>query len=187
MTEVCVNCKAKMFPWESNKTVQGGKTFSLCCSYGAIKLCPFKDPTPNLKKLFDESSSQSKQFLKNIRQYNGLVAMSSRCITGKLTDFSKSKFKGPNIYKMSGQMYHLIPNLLPTEGKKSKFSQIYVYDNECEEKELDNRLKHVKEKEKKGIERETLKLLQRELKNVNPYVQIFNSTAKYFKKTLKRS
>ena len=180
MTEVCFHCKAKMFPWEKYKVVEDGKTFSHCCSYGAIKLVPFKDPTTNLKKLFDEFSSQSKQFLKNIRQYNGLVAMSSRCITGKLTDFSKLKSKGPNIYKMSGQMYHLIPNLLPSKGKKSKFSQIYVYDNECEEKEVDNRLKHVKEKEKKVIDRDTLKLLQRELKKVNPYVKIFKATAKLF-------
>jgi hypothetical protein len=44
---------------------------------------------------------------------------------------------------MSGQMYHLIPNLFPVKGKKYKFSQIYVYDNECEEDELDERLKHV--------------------------------------------
>ena len=93
--------------------------------------------------------------------------MPSKCITGKLTDFSKLRSKGPNIYKMSGQMYHLIPNLLPIEGEKCKFSQIYVYDNECEEKELDNRLKHVKENVKQNIDRETLKLIQKELKKIN--------------------
>ena len=118
MVETCIDCGAKMFPWEKSKLKNKiAKTFSLCCSYGAIKLAPLKDPSPKLKKLFESSSSQSKQFLANIRKYNGLVAMSSKCITGKLTDFSKSKSRGPNIYKMSGQMYHLIPNILPDKGK----------------------------------------------------------------------
>ena len=180
MSEICKSCGAKMFPWENSKVEERGKTFSLCCSYGAIRLNQFKDPSPKMKKLFDENSSQSKQFLKNIRQYNNLVSMSSKCITGKLTDFSKLRSKGPNIYKMSGQMYHLIPNLLPIEGEKCKFSQIYVYDNECEEKELDNRLKHVKENVKQNIDRGTLRLIQKELKKINPYVKTFNATAKIF-------
>ena len=154
MTDICIDCGALMFPWERNKMKNDvDKTFSLCCSYGSIKLTHFKDPSPQLKELFENSSSQSKQFLANIRKYNGLVAMSSKCISGKLTDFSKFKSRGPNIYKMSGQMYHLIPNLLPVEGKNSKFSQIYVYDNECEENELDERLKYVKEKDKKKVKR----------------------------------
>ena len=93
-----------------------GKTFSLCCSYGAIKLTPFKDLSPTLKQLFDKTTSESKHFLENIR-YNGLVSMSSKNISGKLTDFSKLKSRGPNIFKMSGQMYHLVPNLFPETGK----------------------------------------------------------------------
>ena len=184
LTEKCIDCGAKMFPWERNKKKNNeDKTFSLCCSYGAIKLTPFKDPSPQLKKLFEKMSSQSKQFLSNIRQYNGLVAMASKCMTGKLMDFSKFKSRGPNIFKMSGQMYHLIPNLFPVEGKKSKFSQIYVYDNECEEDELDERLKHVKENDKKSVRRETLKLIQEELKKKNPYVTMFKTAAKLFLKS----
>ena len=90
LTETCIDCGAKMFPWErSKKKNTEDNTFSLCCSYGAVKLTPFKDPSPKLKKLFENMSSQSKQFLSNIRQYNGLVAMASKCITGRFTDFSK--------------------------------------------------------------------------------------------------
>ena len=181
MTDICIDCGAKMFPWERSKMKQDkGKTFSLCCSYGAIRLTLFKDPSPTLKQLFDKTTSESKQFLENIRKYNGLVSMSSRNISGKLTDFSKLKSRGPNIYKMSGQMYHLVPNLLPEAGKKSKFSQIYVFDNESEEQELDERLKHVKVKDKKRIKRGTLKAIQEELKKINPYVAVFKNAAKIF-------
>jgi hypothetical protein len=92
MTEICIDCGAKMFPWERNKMKENeGLTFSLCCSYGSTRLTPFKDPSPELKKLFERNSSQSRQFLENIRKYNGLVAMSSKNISGKLTDFSKCK------------------------------------------------------------------------------------------------
>ena len=122
MTEQCTACGADMFPWERSKLKESRKVFSLCCSYGAIELTKFKDPSPELKQLFENTSQQSRQFLTNIRMYNGLVAMASKCISGKLTDFSKVKSKGPSIYKMSGQMYHLIPKLFPVKEKKSKFS-----------------------------------------------------------------
>ena len=92
---MCIDCGAKMFSWERKKKRENrGFTFSLCCSYGTIKLTPFQDPTPELKKLFDHNSSQSRQFLANIRKYNGLVAMSSKNISGKLTDFTKLEFRG---------------------------------------------------------------------------------------------
>ena len=131
LTETCIDCGAKMFPWEKSKKKNNvDNTFSLCCSYGAIKLTPFKDPSPKLKELFENMSSQSKQFLSNIRQYNGLVAMASKCITGKLTDLRKFKSRGPNIYKMSGQMYHLIPNLFPVKGKNlSSAKSMYMIMN----------------------------------------------------------
>ena len=182
MTELCTACGANMFPWEKSKLKDSEKMYSLCCGYGAIKLPPFKDPSSELKKLFENTSQESRQFLLNIRRYNGLVAMASKCITGKLTDFTKVRSKGPSIYKMSGQMYHLIPNMFPVEGKKSKFSQIYVYDNECDETELNNRLEHVKKSERKFVKRETLKLIQSELKTNNPYVKVFSNAAKLFKR-----
>ena len=62
---------------------------------------------------------------------------------------------------MIGQMYHLVPNLFPEAGKKSKFSQIYVFDNESEEQEVGERLNHVKSKDKKRIKRGTLKVIQK--------------------------
>ena len=52
MNEVCIDCGAKMFPWELSKPKEGGKTFSKCCSYGTIKLHSFTDPSPKLKELF---------------------------------------------------------------------------------------------------------------------------------------
>ena len=180
LTDKCIDCGAHMFSWEKSKEKNGCKTFSLCCSYGAINLTPFRDPSQKLKKLFERTSVQSRQFLDNIRKYNGLVSMSSKNITGKLTDFSKCKTRGPNIFKMSGQMYHLIPNVLPVQGKEPKFSQIFVYDGESQEKELDDRIEHLRHNEKKIVKRETLKVIQAELKKTSPYVKEFKAAAKIF-------
>ena len=63
--------------------------------------------------------------------------MASRNITGKETDFGNSK--GPPVYKISGSMFHLTPNVLPDPGQAPKFAQIYIYDRE---QQLDARLKH---------------------------------------------
>ena len=71
-----------------------------------IKLNPFTDPSPELQMLFDKYSVQSKQFLNNIRIYNGLVSMASKGIRGgKLENYEKCRSRGPTPYKMSGQLY----------------------------------------------------------------------------------
>ena len=68
--------------------------------------------------------------------------MASRNITGSMTNFSNTR--GPSIFKMSGQMYHLTPShIFPMGDQLPKFSQIYVYDKE---NETDNRLGHAKDK-----------------------------------------
>ena len=92
MTSECCDCGASMFPWEVSKTKKEGVSFSKCCSYGTIKLHPLKDPSPKLKELFTKYDSQSKQFLNNIRIYNGLVSMASKGIRGgKLENYKKCK------------------------------------------------------------------------------------------------
>ncbi|KAM0064560.1 putative helitron helicase-like domain-containing protein [Helianthus debilis subsp. tardiflorus] len=50
---------------------------------------------------------------------------------GKI-DSSINKGKAPYIFRLSGQNYHSIGSLLPTNGSKPKFSQLYIYDTENE-------------------------------------------------------
>ena len=173
MDTVCAGCGAFMFPWETSKSTSSGKVFSACCHYGSIQLVPFKDPPPALQELFSRTSPQSRQFLDNIRQYNGLVSMASKNITGKLIGFTGH---GPQPFKMSGQMYHLTPSsIFPDEGKKPKFSQMFVFD---QENELNNRLHQAKDPQ--AISQPTLELLQTQLKRINPLVKSFQSAADVF-------
>lgn len=170
MDAICTSCHAIMFPWEmSQKT----KTFSACCRHGTIQLRPFKDPSPALQGLFDRTSPQSQQFMANIRHYNGLVSMASRSVSGKMVEFNG---RGPQPFKMSGQMYHLTPSaVFPDTNKKNKFSQIYVFD---QDNEIKKRLHHAKGDDL--IQVPTLTLIQNELKAVNPLVKFFKTGADIF-------
>ena len=110
MDMVCSDCNALMFPFETHKKKpDGGITFNLCCSYGIVSLPSFRDPPPLLQDLLKSDSSKAKKFRENIRAYNSMLSMASRNITGKETDFSNST--GPPVYKISGSMYHLSPNV----------------------------------------------------------------------------
>ena len=66
------------------------------------------------------------------------------------------------------------------QGKKSKFSQIFVYDKESQEKELDDRIDHLRPSERKIAKRDTLEVIQTELKKTSPYVKEFKAAARIF-------
>ena len=163
MDEKCVDCGALMFNWETkkkNKKEDVGFTF--------------RDPPPELYKLYFDQVTRCRQFRENIRLYNGMVSMASKNITGAMTDFGNTR--GPNIFKMSGQMYHLTPShIFPDDDKQPKFSQIYVYDTN---NETNNRVKHAHDKKKVKID--TLKIIENELKEVNFFVKQFKSAAEVF-------
>ena len=174
MTMECSDCNALMFPFEIHrKKSDGQETFSLCCSYGNVSLPSFQDPPQLLQDLLTSESSRSKVFRLNIRTYNSLLSMASRNITGKETDFSNSR--GPPVFKISGSMFHLTPNVLPDSGQEPKFAQIYVYDRE---QQIDARLKHVRQP--KQINKTTLGKLQDMLQDCNFYVQRYQAAAEIF-------
>ncbi|KAJ8362745.1 hypothetical protein SKAU_G00115760 [Synaphobranchus kaupii] len=113
MDFVLIFGNAVMFPWE--------KSFSACCNYGRIQLKPFKDPPPTLRSLSEQNTQQSRQFLENIRQYNGLVSMASKKVSSKVVQF---KGHGPKPFKMSGQMYHLTPSAENNTGEPVAVNEI---------------------------------------------------------------
>ena len=87
--------------------------------------------------------------------------------TGKYFEFRNPN--GPPCYKISGQMYHNMTNVLPTEGENPQFSQLYVYD---EQHELDARMDHVD-----GLDPDILKRLQDMMHEVNPLVACYKHAA----------
>ncbi|XP_073120000.1 uncharacterized protein [Henckelia pumila] len=56
---------------------------------------------------------------------------------GGKVDSSVNRGGSPPVFKLHGQNYHLIGSLLPCEGSKPKFAQLYIYDTE---NEISNRI-----------------------------------------------
>ena len=129
MNHICSECKALMFQGEQSRKQGSRGKFSLCCSHGAVQIPSIKEPPDILKNLFIGSTKRDHDFQKNIRAYNSSLAFASMCLTGKEYDFQTN---GPFSYRINGQVYHLIRQLQPENGKPPGFSQIYIYDKEHE-------------------------------------------------------
>ncbi|CAA7061379.1 unnamed protein product [Microthlaspi erraticum] len=120
-------------------------------------------------------------FQKFIRIYNMLFSMTS---LGGKTDHSIKKGKGPNMFQLHGENYHLIGSMLPNPGDYAKFYQMYIVDSE---NELDNRLnffskgKHASKPDKKNrLRKDIIDALTKMLDDVNPYVKNFRTARERF-------
>ena len=111
--------------------------FAICCSKGKIKVPYFKPPPPFLKNLFfNKRESHSKHFLDNIRGFNNMFAFTS--MGGKFNTSINTKGRAPYTFVLSGQNYHYLRSLLPSEGSKPIYSQLYIHDTD---NEIQNRIK----------------------------------------------
>ena len=136
----CVYCGAFFWlkeslkhTWKTNQPI-----FTLCCQQGKIKFSTPK-PTPVfLDSLLDPNGGKkSLSFRENIRAYNSMFSFTSM---GAKVDNSINHRSSPYIFKISGQVYHLMGSLLPVDNESPKFAQLYVYDTYNETK---NRLRAV--------------------------------------------
>ncbi len=164
MTFTCSECNALMF----EKELHRGTTYSLCCGYGKVKVPPIKPPPPILQQLLTENSETSKNFRSNIRCYNSALALSS--IGVELGTTFKFDYRGPWIYKISGQVYHSLGTIFPNCNSSPVFSQLYVYDREHE---LANRQKRNPDR----MDEKTLQELQDMMHAHNPYVKEYIKAA----------
>ena len=113
--------------------------YTLCCKSGKVYIPPFKKPPPFLAKLLRfNGNRRARRFVSNIRQYNCLFAFTSM---GATIDRSINKSRGPNIFKICGQVTHRMGSLLPKkkllpsfEGEREnpKYIELYIHDTSNE-------------------------------------------------------
>ncbi|XP_019230428.1 PREDICTED: uncharacterized protein LOC109211349 isoform X1 [Nicotiana attenuata] len=120
----CKFCNAKRFQYEPP---------GFCCGSGSVKLVSYQLPN-ELSDLYTGNSEESKHFRTYIRTYNNMFAFTSLGVTND-KDLAR-RYHGIYTFRVQGQMYHFIPDLLPSD-KKVKNLQLYFYDNE---NELANRM-----------------------------------------------
>jgi hypothetical protein len=89
---------------------------------------------PYLEKLLNGDDSNSKNFREHIRSYNSMFSFMS---TGGVVDKGINIGYGPYVFRMHGQNYHHIGTLLPEEGSKPRWAQLYIY---ATEHEIENRI-----------------------------------------------
>ncbi|KAG7980703.1 hypothetical protein I3843_05G196400 [Carya illinoinensis] len=133
-----------------------------CCADGTIALSrnQFSD---ELYQLFTSNSVESKKFCTYARTYNNKFAFTS---FGVIFDKELcSRNRGIYTFRVQGQMYHYIEDLVPEDGHPS-YLQLYFFDTEHE---LENRI-HDAERLDPSIIARLMDILE-----VNPYCRFFRT------------
>ncbi|GFR15993.1 ATP-dependent DNA helicase [Trichonephila clavata] len=110
MSNVCLKCSA--FKWKE-------ETPGMYCTRGKVKLPPILRPPEPLCSLLKGETAQSKDFVKHIKLFSNMFAMTS----------FKSNVVLNNgwtpIFKVQGQVYHHAGSLHPANAEDNKYLQIY--------------------------------------------------------------
>ncbi|GFV54585.1 ATP-dependent DNA helicase [Trichonephila clavipes] len=130
----------------------------MCCSSGKVKLPPTLRPPEPLCSLLKVETTQSKGFVKHIRLFNSMFAMTSFKSNVVLNNGWTPTFK------VQGQVYHHAGHLHPANAEDSKYLQIYFLG---EDEQVQRRLDLL----------DIVLKLQRMLHQHNSYVRSFKMAA----------
>nr|GEY27695.1 helitron helicase-like domain-containing protein [Tanacetum cinerariifolium] len=89
---------------------------------------------------------------------------------GACIDNSVNRRRGPYVFKISGQIYHLIGSLCPEPGNPPRFLQLYIYDIY---NEVSNRMCHFSEGDSSQLDHEFVSTLIHLLDEHNELVRLF--------------
>lgn len=140
-TYKCPMCGAFMWYDETLRGGTHGKRigFSLCCLHGKVSLPTISKQAPKMfVDLLTKRHPQSMNFIENIRAYNMMFSFTSM---GGKVDSKVNQGNGPYCFRISGQNFHRLGSLVPTDGETPKFSQLYIYDTS---NEIENRMSAVR-------------------------------------------
>lgn len=101
---------------------------------GKINLPVLEEPPELLLRLLTNDDVISRHYQENIRTFDMMFSFTS--LGGKI-DNSVNTGKGPKVFKLHGENYHLTGRVKPKPNEKGKFSQLYIHDTE---NEVQNRL-----------------------------------------------
>ncbi|TYJ54441.1 hypothetical protein B9479_004951 [Cryptococcus floricola] len=113
-------------PADDQHSTEHEAAFSACCSKGNVILPTPLEPPPFLKTLWTANTLEAKEFRKQVRNYNGAMAMAS--MNFKKQDKSVYGAKGVYTFSISGRVYHQIGSLLPPPDGNVRWAQIYIAD-----------------------------------------------------------
>nr|XP_028945292.1 uncharacterized protein LOC103408064 [Malus domestica] len=168
----CQYCGALFWSTERLKTNISSvrrPQFTACCMSEKVKFPPVKPTPAYLEHLLNSTNSQeSSHFKTNVRLYNSMMGFTSM---GAKVDASINKGQGPYVFKINGQVHHLMGSLLPLEGESPKFAQLYIYDTQ---NEINNRISCFPHSEVSSkVDEQIVSGLIKMLDECNELVQLF--------------
>ena len=98
---------------------------------------------------------------------------------GTNIDSSTSDSYGPYVFKISGQIHHLMGSLLPLDNDSPKFAQLYIYDTK---NEIQNKMSsYIFDDAFKNFTKSITKLLIEMLDETNKLVRLFRTIRTRFR------
>ncbi|XP_061351494.1 uncharacterized protein LOC133296511 [Gastrolobium bilobum] len=175
----CVHCGALL--WYAKRNRKNRQTqnpeFSLCCMNGKVDLPLLKTAPDTLVQLHNNVDERSKHFLRNIRAYNMIFSFTS---FGGKVDRSVNNGSTPYVFKVGGQVHHLVGSLLPVDNTTPKFAQLYIYDTD---NEMGNRMNCLRNCDKaENLDTEIVSSLQKMVDDNNVIAQSFRCARDRYKK-----
>ncbi len=136
--------------------------FGMCCLQGQVKLPPLLPAPAILQNLLCGNNPLSKAFLQDIRQYNAALAFTSLAVK---VDEAITNSSGPYCFRVSGELHHRMGSLLPEEGGKLSYAQLYIHDPV--------EALHMRNRRNPNLNPEIMSQLQDLMQDVNPYVALY--------------
>jgi hypothetical protein len=100
----------------------GRPEFTVCCQRGHVDLRRQSPPPEILLKLLEGNDADGKEFRVNIRQYNMALAFTSLGVK----DDKLVNRRGGWVFRVQGELCHLIGSLLRSDGKPPSYAQLYI-------------------------------------------------------------
>ncbi|EIW56296.1 uncharacterized protein TRAVEDRAFT_150795, partial [Trametes versicolor FP-101664 SS1] len=108
-----------------SKSTATSPRFGFCCDSGRVLLPALPPPPPLLRQLLSGNDSAAREFRTHIRQYNAALSFVS---LGVRVQESINDGRGPYVFRIHGELHHLMGSLLPVPGVTPSYAQLYVYD-----------------------------------------------------------
>ena len=152
MDKKCTDCSALHFAKEKKN----------CCHGGKVLLPPLAPYPEEMRELLMSRNGDSRNFLRNIRQFNSSMAFAS---FGANVVYPPGR--GPDVFRIHGQIYHRSGSLIPQEDTTPSFSQLYIIEGKSA---LEARLQ---QDMNKRCRRDIMVTLTTVLNRVSPYAAAY--------------
>ncbi|CAN1147166.1 ATP-dependent DNA helicase PIF1 [Linum perenne] len=136
----CIYCGAFFWPDEALKQAsrKANPQYPSCCQVGKVNVPLLEQTPPLLDNLLSVNGDpRSKHFQNHIRSYNAAFSWTS---FGAKFDPRLLHSRGPYSLVLCGENYHYMGSLLPPEGQRPRYLQLYVFDPTSE---INDRLSNV--------------------------------------------